>query len=279
MATSNKPRATKAERRDAAREEARLLREAQAKREKRNRLILIGALVAVVALIAVAVTVIVGQGGQSAIEDVESPNGANEAGGIVVGVDGVGSTTPGAPDVQVYSDYMCPFCGLFETTNGAMLEELRTGGQATVVYHPVAYLDNFSNGTDYSTRAAQAAAVVADAAPDQFVAFNAALFANQPAENTTGLSDEQIEQIALDVGVPQDVVDTISDGRFTEWVGAASDQATRDLPRPATPTILIDGEVFEGDWRDTEALRAEILASSGGDVATEPADTATTPAA
>ncbi|HWS58252.1 MAG TPA: thioredoxin domain-containing protein, partial [Actinotalea sp.] len=161
-------------------------------------------------------------------------------------------------------------------TNGAMLDELAAAGEATIVYHQVAFLDRFSNGTNYSTRAAQASAVVADAAPEQFTAFTAALFAGQPAENTDGLSDDEIAAIAVSVGVPQAVADTFVDGTFTDWVEAATNQATEDLERPATPTILINGEVWEGDWRDTEALRAAIV---GEDAATAPADTATSPAA
>lgn len=258
MATSNTPRAPKAARREAAVEQARVLREAQAKRERRNRLLIIGALVAVLALVVVVVTVIIAQGSRSALADVESPAGANESGGIAVGAAGVGSENEGAPVVQVYSDFICPYCGLFETTNGVTLEELAASGEATVVYHPVAFLDQYSNGTQYSTRAAQAVAVVADAAPAQFVAFNRALFENQPAENTDGLSDEEIAAVAVGVGVPQEVADSFAEGRFTEWVTAASEQATRDLARPATPTILIDGEVFAGDWTDPDAFRAAI---------------------
>lgn len=273
MPTSNTPRATKAERREAAREEARRLKEEQAKREKRNRIILIGTLVGVLALIVVAAVVIIGQSQKSALEDVASPAGANEAGGIVVGADGVGSANDGAPAVQVYSDFMCPYCGQFELTNGAMLDELAAGGEATVVYHPVAFLDRFSNGTNYSTRAAQAVAVVADQAPEQFTAFYRALFENQPAENTPGLSDDEIAAIAVGVGVPQEVADSFVDGTFTDWVAAASNQATEDLEQPATPTIIIDGEVYTGDWRNTDDLRAAIVGEETS--TTEPSEAAT----
>lgn len=264
MASTNKVNLSKAERREAAREEARLLREAQVRRERRNRTILVGALVGFIALAVVAVVVIIAQGSRSPLADVDSPAGANEAGGIEVGAAGVGAPNEGATVVQVYSDFICPYCALFETTNGATLEELAASGEATVAYHPVAFLDQYSNGTQYSTRAVHAVAVVADAAPDQFVAFNRALFENQPAENTDGLSDEEIAQIAMGVGVPQDVVDTFTDGVFSEWVTAATDQAARDLARPATPTILIDGEVFSGDWTDPAVFRAAV---TGGEAA------------
>lgn len=252
------PRETRARE---AQERAARLREEQARRARRNRLLVVGVLVAVVALVAVTVTVLLGQSGRSRLDGVAAPATANDAGGIVVGVDGPGEATADAPVVQVYSDFLCPFCRSFEETNGPMLEELRTAGEVTVVYQPVAFLDRLSAGTRYSTRAAQAAAVVADEAPEAFVEFWAALFAAQPAENTPGLTDAEIAGVARESGVPEDVVANFSAGRFTPWVDAASAQAARDLPRPATPTILLDGEVFGEDWRDPDVLRAAIVAA------------------
>lgn len=260
MSPSNQPRPqTKSERRAAAREQARALREAQERRERRNRLLLVGAIVGIVAIVVVAVVVILGQSGRSALADVDSPAGSTEAGGIRVGAEGVGATNEGAPVVQVYSDFMCPFCGMFEQINAPVLEELSEAGLATVDYHPVAFLDDRSLGTEYSTRAAQAAAVVADGAPEQFSAFWFALFAVMPEQNTPGLSDEEIAQVAREAGVPEDVIEAIGDDQFRPWVRAATEQATRDLPRPATPSVLIDGEPWQGDWQDPANLRAAVV--------------------
>lgn len=187
-----------------------------------------------------------------------APAGANADGGIVVGVDGVGRYTPGAPVVLIYTDYMCPYCAQFEAANGAMLEDLRVNGLLTVVHHPVAFLDRYSEGTRYSTRAAQAVAVVADAAPEALTAFHAALLEQQPEEGTPGLTDPRIAQVALAVGVPKAVAGTFTEGRFAEWVATASQRAA-DAGVPGTPAIVVEGEVFEGDWRDPAALRAAIL--------------------
>jgi protein-disulfide isomerase len=276
MTTSNTPRPTKAERRESAREQARLLREAQEKRERRNRLLLIGGLVVAVALIAVAVFSIIGAGQTKDLADVAAPANTDGKGGVIVGADGVGTATEGAPVVDVYADFMCPVCSQFEEINGPMLEELRQSGQATLQMHPVAILDRFSEGTAYSTRSAQAAAVVADAAPEQFLAFWQALFDNQPAENTPGLSDEEIAGIAVDAGVPQAVADTFTEGRFTDWVTAATELAATEHQPFGTPTVIVDGTKFEGDWSNPENLRAAIV----GDAApsAEPSELATTPA-
>ena len=175
------------------------------------------------------------------------PAGSNtETGGIPVGTSGVvGQDVPeDAPQVDVYLDFMCPICGRFESTNGEDLAELREGGDIVLSYHPVSILDGYSSGTDFSTRAANAAATVADAAPESFVAFVDAMFANQPQEGTAGLSDEQIEQIAVEAGVPEDVAATLDDGIFTKWVIAATDVASQD-GMAGTPTVIVDGEVLD----------------------------------
>ena len=174
------------------------------------------------------------------------PAGSEESGGIAVGASGVvGEDLPSdAPRVDIYLDFMCPICGQFEDVNAEDIEAMREAGDVELYYHPISILDRYSQGTDYSTRAANAAATVADAAPENFVAFSDALFANQPAENTEGLSDEQIEQIAIDAGVPEDVATTLDDGLFTKWVIAATDRASQD-GMEGTPTLMVDQEILD----------------------------------
>lgn len=74
----------------------------------------------------------------------------------------------------------------------------------------------------------------------------------------TPLSDEQIAQVGLDVGVPQEVVDTFTDGRFNDWVVAATEHAAGEGVG-GTPTVLIDGEELEpGVWQNPGALAQTI---------------------
>lgn len=182
-----------------------------------------------------------------------------------------GAGDPAAPvTVEVYVDYMCPVCGQFEEINGAGLAALRDDGSVRVVVHPVAILDRYSQGSRYSTRAAASAAFVADRAPDTFQDFHAGLLAGQPEEGTTGLSDEQIADVARAAGVPADVVAEIADGGASQlagWVAAATGTATGDpaLAGPrgfGTPTIVIDGERWEGDWTDPQALPRAVEGES-----------------
>ena len=89
-------------------------------------------------------------------------------------------------------------------------------------------------------------AAVADAAPDRVWDFHTALYGQQPAEGSQGLSDEQIADIAADAGVPADVVDRFTDGTFRPWVASVTQEAF-DSGVQGTPTVKIDGEVFEGN--------------------------------
>ncbi|MFD2793571.1 DsbA family protein [Promicromonospora vindobonensis] len=267
---------TKAQRRDAARAEALALQKKQQSREKRSRAIVLSALGAGLVILVVAVVMIFLEGQKSPMEKVDSiPAGVVQETGIPVGADGAaGTTNEGAKTLDVYVDYMCPICGQFESLNGASIAEMREGGDVTLVVHPVTILDRASQGTEYSTRAASAAAWVADQAPEQFSAFHEAMFASQPEENTAGLSDEQIAQVAEQAGVPADVAAGIASGEandtYEEWVRAATEEAQNDESVLnaeggfGTPTVLVEGERFEG-WQTpgglTQAVTGEAPAS------------------
>jgi protein-disulfide isomerase len=274
---SNEPRSNKAERREQAREQARQLREQQQKKERRNRFVAISGLVAAVVVLAVVAVVIVRQGSGSAdtalpdYEDIPlsevttAPSVAESDGGIAVSADGVGVVDDSVTRVDVYLDYMCPACGSFESANGDNLISLASSGSATVVYHPIAILNRFSSGTGYSTRSAAAAYLVADAAPDSFAAFSEQLFTDQPDEGSTGLTNEEIADIARTVGVADSIADQIADGTalddYGQWVTSATNEvsANTDLANPSsgsfgTPTITIDGVYWGENWTDPSAL-------------------------
>ncbi|MEV7973783.1 thioredoxin domain-containing protein [Cellulomonas sp. NPDC089187] len=281
--SSTSPRPSKAERRDQAREQARKMREAQRKRDQRNKIAAISAVV-------VAVLALGGVGGwlwmqsnQPGIAytaadvdtitpaDTTAPSTAGENGGIPVGQEGVaGETEDGNVVVSVYTDFMCPFCGQFEQANADELAALRAGGGVTVEYHLLSFLDAQSRGAEYSTRAGNAAAVVADQAPEQFADFFSALFEDQPAEGSKGLSDSQIADLARSVDVPDDVIDqfttTVSnqDWRtFAPWLQANVNQMRTDLGQVGTPYVTIDGEQFQGDLYSTGPLTQAIQAAKG----------------
>jgi len=247
----------KQERRDAAREQARKLREAQKRREKRNRLLIIAGVVVFIGIVAAALFTIISNANRSPLEGVDAePAGVNASGAIQVGADGVGSVNEGAPVVDIYLDYLCTYCAQFEELNAGVLDELAANGEATVNYHPVTYI----GASDFNLRGANALGEVATQSPEHFGAFNEQLFAAQGEGGATPLSDEQIAEVAREVGVPDEVIDTFGEGRYNDWVAAVTEQSRRDGVG-GTPTVLIDGEEFTG-WQQEGAL-AQAVADAG----------------
>lgn len=261
---------SKADRRAEARKAAAALAKQQEAKARRTRLFAIGGLLAAVAVL-VGVIVWVSSHGSSTPSaqvspdaTVTAPAGATPDGAITVGADGrAGDPVPdGATVVGIFTDYMCPFCGEFDRSNADTLAQLRAQDDVVVQYHLLSILDRFSQGTEYSTRAAAASAAVADLAPEHWLAFHDALFEHQPHENTSALSDQEIQAVATGVGIPQDVATQITDGRFRPWVESVT-QAASAAGVTGTPTITIDGQKWEGNWQQPGALQSAVEAARG----------------
>ncbi|WP_380165408.1 DsbA family protein [Jannaschia sp. R86511] len=216
---------------------------------KRARTLSIVAALVVAVLVLVVVVVIVltsRDGGEDEALEVVPPEGTRltvaedeNSGGFVIGEEG-------PVELVVFEDFQCPACKVFEETSGEHLAELAAGGDVTVVKRPISILDRVSD-TQYSTRAAAAAACVGSTGDDEaYEAFAATLFAEQPAEADAGagLSDERLTEIAADAGA--DVGDCITAGTHLGWVGATTESANEQLERLSTPTVLVDGEVVTG---------------------------------
>lgn len=273
MSTSD-PRPSKNARRDLAREKARQLREEQRKKDRRNRFILQGSLIFVTLAIVAAVAFVI----YSTIRP-PAPGPLNMlSDGIKIGEGFHANLTPALKpseepvpsasndpadvlDIRVYIDYMCPICGSFEKANAEQIAKLVRDGTATLEIHPVAILDRVSMGTKYSTRSTNAAACVANFAPDNFFDFSAALFKNQPEENSPGLDDETLISLAKEVGVSKftNISSCIKEQTFKAWVAGATDRFINNPipnvavqpPQPGTPTIYVNGQLYQYTFDQT----------------------------
>lgn len=275
-------RPSKNERREAAREKAKVQREAQRKKDRRNRVLLQGGLVVVVLAIVAGVAVIIATAIRPA-----SPGPANMASdGIVFGQDmkvvpsdalAAGAepqatkTDPSVPNIRIYLDYLCPFCGQFEETNAEQLTSWAESGTVTVEYHPIAFLTSKSAGTQYSLRSANAAACVANYSPNDWPALNNALFANQPEEGTAGLTNDQIKKLVADTGTSEakKINSCIDDFTYKSWVQNATDRALGEpIPNSsleklqATPTILVNDKQYTGSITDAKEFQAFVLSTA-----------------
>lgn len=233
------------------RQQLRAAQEKAAKQEKSRRI----ALISVVAVIVLAVV-----GGVTwAVLSLKQNNqvAATDTHALVLGKADAPVT------VDIYQDFICPYCGEFERANSADIAALVDSGQMRLRLHPMNFLDNASLGTKYSSRAANALVTVYKAEPDKTLAVNAALFANQPAENTAGLTDEEIAQLAISAGVSPSVVATFTDQANVDFATQSSKDADKD-GITGTPTILIDGNKFSGNILTAGPFRQAVEAAARG---------------
>jgi protein-disulfide isomerase len=216
-------------------------------------------LTAIVVVFALVVGIVVIAGRESGGGTGASPSSVTESGAVRAAVADVelaeGTTNPKRV-VTIYEDFQCPVCKNFESTFGDALDALRTSGAAAIDYHPIAILDRMSS-TDYSTRAANASACVADSSTETWLDFHSAAYTQQPAEGGQGLSDDQLSAIAVQAGASESVGDCISGGRYTDWV-ASTTQSVLDSGVNATPTVLLNGETL--DLTTPADLSAAVLA-------------------
>jgi protein-disulfide isomerase len=280
-------RPSKNTKRTQARDKARQLRAELLKKEFRGRVAARSAIaVGAVAVVAVIALVLV----DSVRPDRPGPlNMASD--GIRIGAGLVATSTPGLAaggrpvaseanaagvvDIQIIVDYLCPVCGEFEATNGEFIRTLVESGAATVEYRPIAILESKSAGTRYSLRAANAAACVANAAPETFFSFNQRLFAQQPEEGTGGLTDAELVTIAGASGATSNAVEMcIDDLRFESWVRGATDRAQNGplAIRNAkveniqgTPTIFVNGKVYDYRYPFEQGEFAQFVLQAAGD--------------
>ncbi len=164
--------------------------------------------------------------------------------------------------IDIYQDYMCPYCGQFERAQTSDLRVLTDTGTAKVVFHIMAFLDDSSSGTKYSTRAANAFVVVAQKEPDKALAFNSALFINQPSEGSTGLTDAELVSRAKSVGVSDAVTSTFASLSQADFVKGSNDAAFA-AGIQSTPTVKVNGTAFTRNLYSAGSLRAAAEKAAG----------------
>jgi protein-disulfide isomerase len=158
--------------------------------------------------------------------------------------------------VDVYLDFLCPVCREFERTSGPVLDRYVTAGTVRVVYHPVAFLDRMSAGTNYSTRASAASACAADAGV--FPKYLTLLYAGQPPEGSSGLTDAQLAALGTQAGAPAAAFsECVSSGRYLTWTAHVTEEASK-AGVTGTPTVLVNGRPVQPPTPDR--LRAAIEA-------------------
>lgn len=246
--------------RDLSRKQRQTGQAARQRAARRNRVIAAAGGFVIAGLLIAIVISLVNAAGKGSTADTDkplvTPATATAQGALLVG-------RPDAPvRVEIFLDYMCPFCGRFERANTAELARLAADGTARLELYPLSFLDHASSGSRYSTRAANAIATVADRSPDRLLAFNAALFTRQPDEGSSGLSDAEIADLAVGAGVPQEVTALFGAATYEPWIAKITDAAFKG-GISGTPTVKINGMPFKGDLYTTGPLTEAVTAAKG----------------
>jgi protein-disulfide isomerase len=279
-------RLSKNQRREAARDKARAMREQHKKKERRNRFLLQGGIGAgiVVVLVIVALVVV------NSIKPAAAGPLNMQSDGITIGKGFKAVQTPAIPangspvatkrdkkssvvTIRIYLDYFCPICNEFETANKTQISSWLKSGAATIEIHPISFLDRSSLGTRYASRAANAGACVANYSPNDYWAFTQEMYVKQPAEDTVGLSNAQINSVIKTAGVHNlsKIASCVNTEKFKDWVADATSRAQHG-PLPdsnvktvtGTPTVIVDGLQYNAsDWTSASEFAAFVVQAAG----------------
>lgn len=174
-----------------------------------------------------------------------------------VAVDGVVVTAgqPTAPvTLDIYEDYLCPYCERLENRSGGDIGTALNEGKIKVNYHALNILEDRTTPPGYSTLAANAAlcAVPAGIWP----AFHERLFVEQPAEGSAGLTAAQLTQMGTELGAGQGFGACVEANAQAPAIKAATEAAVVDPGLQTdgqfgTPTVALGGrkiDVSASDW-------------------------------
>jgi len=190
--------------------------------------------------------------GTDIVADAALPTGANGADGDYAWGMPINEAA-GKPTLAIWEDFQCPACASFEARYGADIEKIAADGIATVVYRPTTFIEKrFPDSPNplSSSRAVSAYGCAVDAGKEQGQKFHDIVFANQPASEGDGWSDEQFVQFGKDAGISGDALTTfetcVAGDTYIQW---ANNSYLTFLSSnvPGTPALFLDGKEVPTD--------------------------------
>ncbi|MCW2850621.1 MAG: oxidoreductase [Nocardioides sp.] len=241
------PRLTKSQKAQARAERAaEMVRQQQAAERRRNLLVVASVVVAMVLIVGVLFFI---NASRNSADDIDAAPAGKSEWGLTIG-------DADAPhDVIIYEDFLCPFCGQLERESGEDLNRLAEEGKVQVEYRPYNLLQS-----DYSVAAANAFAVLLETSgPEVAKKFHDLIYADQPSESGEQPGTDWLLEKAVEAGADEAAVKPGIEG-LTEkdWVEGAT-KAANDAGVQGTPTILLDGEMFQ-DGRNMEEIADNLVA-------------------
>jgi protein-disulfide isomerase len=138
------------------------------------------------------------------------------------------------PQIDIWEDFQCPYCMMFENTVGGYLEELVRSNQAKVVYHMASFL-----GAE-SIRAANA--VNCSVSEGRFIDYHKALYAVQGNENSGIFSNRNLVEIGKRLGITNEsFANCVNDNQFGSVVKDVNGSMKKNGV-DGTPTVFLNGK-------------------------------------
>ncbi|MCT1429276.1 thioredoxin domain-containing protein [Brachybacterium muris] len=155
--------------------------------------------------------------------------------------------------VDLLLDFRCPPCRSFMESFGEMFRTQVEQKALVLRIHPRPMLD-LRRGTTFSQDSAAAAAAVYAQDPALLLDFEREMYAAQPETPEQPDPDpEQIAEIARSIGADETCLQQIRDRVYVPWTLDVVEPAAQEL-EVGTPTMIIDGEIWQGDWTQPGAV-------------------------
>lgn len=209
------------------REKAQQLREQQARADRRTRNIIIGLVVLILVVIIGAIAAVIIQSNHKKAQDSQAATATigsyGDGGPIVVSHLGIGKIDESLPTLTEYFDYSCHVCAAYDVAFGEQATQDALDGKFNIKYQPVNTVK-----APYQYAATTASLIAAQKVDAQtWGKFHNALLAyfNEAYNSGNGSlvqdlskSAKQVKTIALQVGIPEDVVNSFPENGVDEYL-------------------------------------------------------------
>ena len=175
---------------------------------------------------------------------------------VVADSSGIAFNVSAKPVIDVWEDFQCPSCEIFETANGQYLHDVATQGKAKVVFHVLSFI-----GAESTTLAN--ASGCADKV-GKFLDLHSYLYAHQKRENSGYWGVDTLTAAGKSAGITDPAyAKCVSSGTYSKWVqNVEASGGVANINQ--TPTILINGKALDratGIYGDPVKFKAALAAA------------------
>jgi protein-disulfide isomerase len=168
--------------------------------------------------------------------------------------------------VEEYSDFQCPYCGLFATTAEIRLrEEYIKPGRILFIYRSFPIVDNYVASGNESHLAALAALCAGD--QNMFWEYHDILYQNQSGENEGAFNMARLQAFAAQLHLDSMQFNQCLSNQTHLDVINADVQRAKALRLNGTPSFFVNGVIVNPSAPDFEelftAINRELLTTGG----------------